>query len=324
MFELDLCPNGERVTRTEKMVGLCLADNHQDKGNSFTFPALETIAQTAKVDRRTCQRMLESLERKGVILRLRPRNQGRGTMVFYYFQELDQLPEGWQDAALSERPFILQKGGKRAAEGRQKGGIPYTSSLTNRELEQRQLKQEQLPLTPSLEGGLCKTENQHATDPQETSAESVATPDLRKMDAGDLRDRKRPGSDERPHALDASLAERTAGAETEEAAGTRRKIDGAVDQVMQACGFTAKHLRPVLAAVIEQQYDKGDPRPTTALALIDAWRRYILQAARLRFTWNARRFFAEGYWRSSDMWPWDNRVLREERLLMEAKTGSRR
>jgi hypothetical protein len=119
MKSLVFCPNGERITRSEKAVGMVLADSHQDRGNSFTYPALDTIAEESASDRRTAQRLLASLERKGVLLRLRPNNQGRGTTVFYFFTALDVIPEGWRDAALFSGDLFLQKGGGRAAEGRQ-------------------------------------------------------------------------------------------------------------------------------------------------------------------------------------------------------------
>jgi hypothetical protein len=91
---------------------------------------------------------------------------------------------------------------------------------------------------------------------------------------------------------------------------------------MQGCGFTAHRLRPVLAAVIEQEADKGEPPPTTALAMIAAWSSYILQGEKLRCKWGARRFFAEGYWRESESWPWDAVVLREQQVRAQASVGS--
>jgi hypothetical protein len=134
---LVVCPNGERLSRGEKLVLIVLADNHQDKAKHFTYPAVETLAEDALCDRRTCQRHLAALDRKGVIRRMRPPNQGRGTMVFYFFTELDAIPEGWQNAALPDAGLFVVKGGKRAAEGRQKGGKSCTPSMTNtnKELE---------------------------------------------------------------------------------------------------------------------------------------------------------------------------------------------
>jgi hypothetical protein len=99
-------------------------------------------------------------------------------------------------------------------------------------------------------------------------------------------------------------------------------VDAAVEQVMQGCGFTARRLGPVLREVIRQQADRGEPPPTTALAMIAAWKSYILQGSKLRVRWGARRFFAEGYWNKPDGWPWDGAALREERMQAEAQIGS--
>ena len=113
--ELVVCPNGERITRGEKLVLIVLADNHQDKAKHFTYPSIDTIAEDALCDRRSCQRHLDGLERKGVIRRLRPVAYGRSLTTFYFFTALDKIPEqGWQNAALFD---VSQKGGKRAAKG---------------------------------------------------------------------------------------------------------------------------------------------------------------------------------------------------------------
>ena len=95
-----------------------------------------------------------------------------------------------------------------------------------------------------------------------------------------------------------------------------------MDQVMQGCGFTARRLKSALRAVIELEVDKGSPAPTAALAMIAAWKSYILQDASLRVKWGARRFFEEGYWRDPRSWHWDGQKLREDRLRMEARVGS--
>jgi hypothetical protein len=120
-----VCPNGELISAREKLVLMVLADSHQDQAKRFTYPSVETIAAEALCDRRTCQRYLDALERKGVIRHLRPANQGRGYQVFYFFPALETVPEGWQDAALffiKREAEGRQKGGRRAAKGRRKGG----------------------------------------------------------------------------------------------------------------------------------------------------------------------------------------------------------
>jgi len=128
MKGLVFCPNGERLTPREKLVGMVLADSHQDKAKSFTYPSVETIAKESLSDKRTCQRYLDGLERKGVIVRLRPKGQGRGSLVFYFFPALDVLPEGWQGATLPDGSLFAQKGGERVAEGWQ--DAHFSSSRT--------------------------------------------------------------------------------------------------------------------------------------------------------------------------------------------------
>jgi hypothetical protein len=318
MLEMEICPNGERITRTEKMVGISLADYHQGGG---TYPSIESIAAVALVDRRTCQRLLGSLERKGVILRVRPTNQGRGASIFYYFRELDVLPEGRQDAALSTSSatgsLFAQKGGKRAAEGRQKGGIQCSTSLYNREQEQQEQQvQKQTPPNPLVaegEGGEEELANDGKTEEGTTHLEGAQEQPQKFVPAP-----VRVVSSPRDGFAPAPEAGDRAGAESD----SLLRSDCAVDQVMQGCGFTAHRLRPVLAAVIQQQADKGEPPPTTALAMIAAWRSYILQGEKLRCKWGARRFFAEGYWRESESWPWDAVVLREQHVRAQASVGS--
>lgn len=156
-----MCPNGERISAREKLVLMILADRHQDKTGSFTYPAVDTIAEEAMCDRRSCQRYLASLEAKGVIKRLRPANQGRGMQCFYFFTALDVAPEGWQPAAL----FF----GGRAAEGRQKGGrraaiqrAPLIERAQEREL---QLQLETTPPNPLVaEGETAQTNSASVSD----------------------------------------------------------------------------------------------------------------------------------------------------------------
>jgi hypothetical protein len=170
---MTICPNGERITPREKLVGMVLADSHQDRAGRFTYPSVDTIAEESVSDRRTCQRYLAALERKGVIRRLRPVNQGRGTQTFYFFPELDEIPEGWQDAALFSTPIFLQKGDRRAAEGRQKGGKARTGVIERaQEQEQKQQKQlETTPPNPLANEGECGRKENDAGKTKESSAD---------------------------------------------------------------------------------------------------------------------------------------------------------
>lgn len=149
--DLVVCPSGERISRGEKLVLIVLADNHQDKSNHFTYPSIDTIAVDALCDRRTCQRHLASLERKGVIARMRPPGYGRGNTIFYFFRALDSIPEGWQNATFFESSLFAIKGGKKAAKGRQNGGILSTASIKN--INRNDELKTSTPPTPSLREG---------------------------------------------------------------------------------------------------------------------------------------------------------------------------
>jgi hypothetical protein len=102
-----------------------------------------------------------------------------------------------------------------------------------------------------------------------------------------------------------------------------KSIENGIDQVMQGCGFANRRLRDTLRSVLLQESDKGVPLPTAGLSMIDAWKRYTSQGSRLRAKWRAAVFFGEGYWRDSQSWMWNTVELRDERMQMEARAGSR-
>jgi Helix-turn-helix domain len=87
--EMTVCPKGESLTMSEKLVAMVLGNLHQDRDDARTFPSVETIATKSLISVRMCQRILASLERKGVIVRVRPAVQYRGVTTFYRFPELD-------------------------------------------------------------------------------------------------------------------------------------------------------------------------------------------------------------------------------------------
>lgn len=103
----------------------------------------------------------------------------------------------------------------------------------------------------------------------------------------------------------------------------KRGIKLAVDQVMQGCSFTARRLSETLREVIEQEWDKGEHPPTVALMMITAWHRYQNARPQLATGWSTRAFFAEGHWRKPESWPYSQQALREERMQIEARTGTR-
>jgi hypothetical protein len=86
-------------------------------------------------------------------------------------------------------------------------------------------------------------------------------------------------------------------------------IKRAVESVMQGCGFTSNKLAPVIRKVLQRGADIGAEPATIALAMIEAWRKFMVQGDRLRFKWTAERFFGEGYWNKPDAWPWDQERL---------------
>ena len=172
---LIVCPNGERISRTEKLVALVLADSHQDKGNAFTFPAVKMIAEDSLMDPRVCRRVLSSLERKGVVERERAENQGRGQLTFYRFPELDgKQSKGGHSVPLS-RPekedntsslFL----GKRRTEGGRKGdktAPPYIE-------EQEQEPKQKPPLYPLASEGSEEPKKTNAAGETKSGAARIA------------------------------------------------------------------------------------------------------------------------------------------------------
>jgi Helix-turn-helix domain len=64
--ELTLTPSGERLTRSEKLVAMMLANRHNpDYG--YAWPKVATLAKDALLSVRMVQYCLKSLEKKGVI-----------------------------------------------------------------------------------------------------------------------------------------------------------------------------------------------------------------------------------------------------------------
>lgn len=303
------CPNGEVITAREKLVLMCLADSHQDKAKRFTYPSVETIAVEAMCDRRSCQRYLGSLERKGVICRLRPPNHGAGIGVFYFFPAFDELPKGWQPAALFPTPFLFEKGGERAAEGRQKGGNSSVAPI-ERAQEREQEQEQKLKATPHTplerEGGDCSEE---AIDARETktSAACMATPSLPA------------GKGERPPA-----ARRDAGPLARSTPGSRPatghgSVEAAVDQVCSALAVANERKRKLFRRVIVLEEEKGEPPPTTALAMIAAWRKQEDMSAFLAAKYGLEKFFGNGIWKRETRWHWNEELLRHR---AQASVGS--
>jgi hypothetical protein len=132
--QLVVCPNEDRLTKTEKLVALCLADSHQDKSATYTYPAVATLAEESLMDERSCRRILGELARKGVVEILRPVSQGRGLVNCYRFPALDPPWKSPGKGGHSVPLLSAQRGVERRAKGGQKPH-PYIEEL---ELEQVQ------------------------------------------------------------------------------------------------------------------------------------------------------------------------------------------
>ena len=169
--ELTICPNGERITRSEKLLAMVLADYHQV--GRPTYPAIASLAEDALMDLRQAQRLLASLEKKGVLIRDRPAKQGRGQTTHYSFPGIENFSkEGWQDVTLSSGPNAPPKGDistteravERAVErvtfsdekGGKKGDI-FDPPIEEQELKKNKKQQQQGAVLFRLRRALSKT-----------------------------------------------------------------------------------------------------------------------------------------------------------------------
>jgi len=307
---LSVCPNGEMITPREKLVLIVLADAHQDRAKHFTYPSIETIAEDAMCDRRSCQRYLAALQRKGVIERLRPANQGRGMQVFYFFTALDDVPEGWQPAALFGDSFSR----RRAAEGRQKGGRRAANgapALLERaqelELELEQ-KPNTTPPTPLVAEGAKTSEEQSDAGETKGSAASVAAI----THTGAVVVERVP---EKAHAIQPSTArfctDGIAGMGKDAGVAREDDVDLAVESVAKCLGVANRRKRKLFRAVIELEMQSGTAPDVTAAAMVDAWNKQAAKSAVLFRKFGLAEFFGDGIWKDSERWHWNEALLRE-------------
>jgi hypothetical protein len=97
-----LAPNGEALTRDEKLMGFIIADHHETSSNC-AWPSVPRLAEMALMGKRHANEVIHSLKRKG-FLAVRPGN-GRGNTAEYVLVGLPPYPgKGAQPA-----PFISQK-----------------------------------------------------------------------------------------------------------------------------------------------------------------------------------------------------------------------
>lgn len=109
-------------------------------------------------------------------------------------------------------------------------------------------------------------------------------------------------------------------------ANTTLLRDGA-QKLLEACGLTDRELLPVVTDQLELETRESDQPEAQAIstaivAMSEAWQNFTSQGERLRFKWGAKKFFSQGYWRNSESWPWDNEVLKEERVRAQARVGT--
>ncbi len=90
--KLRFAPNGEEITKDEKLVLLHLADCHNEE-KGLAWPSVPTIAEDCRICKRKVQYILHDLARNGVISIIRPEKNGRGRYLSYRFPELDARQE---------------------------------------------------------------------------------------------------------------------------------------------------------------------------------------------------------------------------------------
>lgn len=86
--ELIVAPNGEQLTRSEKLLLLILADYYND-AQGCAWPSIPLLAAEAMLKVRRTQQLMRSIERKGVIITEQTAREDGGQGVnFYRFPEL--------------------------------------------------------------------------------------------------------------------------------------------------------------------------------------------------------------------------------------------
>lgn len=110
--EIVVCPDGRRITVSEKLLCFILADYHRIDEN-LAWPSLPRLARESLLSERQARRCLQSLETKKVI-RIE-KGLGRGNISTYSFPALDVAEQIKGDTMA---PFSEIKGDM---EGREKG-----------------------------------------------------------------------------------------------------------------------------------------------------------------------------------------------------------
>lgn len=285
--ELVTCPNGERITRHEKLLAGVLADSHQTRGEG-TFPSVETMAREALMDERTARRLLASLERKGVILRRHGSRQGRGQMTFYFFPALDEVqplktPKIWgAEPKKKEDNSVPLFFGERRTEGGQKEDKTRIPHIEEQEQEQKlsTFPQPPAPLAPGEPGGLIPFPS--------------------------------PG----PSPMSVEDAVECVGS------GLPERVDRATERVMAAVGITARRAKRKLCAVVLQRAGRGEDPDDVADRMIAMYEKQAQNSRLLFRVVPVLEFYESGLWLDMNRWNWDQTAVREEQRGSEARVGS--
>jgi hypothetical protein len=291
--ELIVCPNGERITRSEKLVALVLAEFHQVS----TFPSVRTIAEDSLMDERACRRLLASLERKGVILREHGDRQGRGQTTFYFFPAITAERGAWASSffAMKRTEFAAPdrpKGPKRVEIPKKKEGTAAPLFLGERRTEGGQ-KEDKI-------GAAYKEEQE-----QEQKLRTTPLPPSADADGGD---------GPKP----AQVASGTA----PEGWLLSGQLDAAVKRVADAVGLPTRRARRKLRAVVLQRMELGEAPGEVADRMIAMYEKQEKNSRLLFRVVPPLEFYESGLWISMNRWNWDQASVRDERLRMEARVGS--
>jgi hypothetical protein len=96
-------------------------------------------------------------------------------------------------------------------------------------------------------------------------------------------------------------------------------VEAAIDQVCNALAIANGRKRRLFRQAIELERNKGEPPPTTALAMIAAWRKQEASSEQLSVKYGIEKFFGNGYWKRERSWHWNEELLR---LRATASVGS--
>ena len=99
--DLNVCLDGRKITRSEKLLLFVLADYHNTESRN-AWPSLKVLARDALMSLRQAQRCLLSLEKSQILMIDKP--TGRGKVHLYSFADLDDRK------GVTMSPFISGKG----------------------------------------------------------------------------------------------------------------------------------------------------------------------------------------------------------------------